>query len=70
MSISNPAYVHGYEATHRVAQIFEGKPISKIPVTFPKQKAVHVNMERAKSINASIPVDIIAMSRYFDELGY
>jgi ABC-type uncharacterized transport system substrate-binding protein len=70
LSISNPGFVHGYEACHLSSGIIAGTSISNIPIALPKQKAVHVNMDRAKQIGAIIPVDIIVMSRYFEELGY
>lgn len=70
LSISNPGYVHGYEASHMASAALTGTPISKIPIAVPKQKAVHVNMARAKQIGANIPVDIVVMSKYFNKLGY
>lgn len=70
MSISNPGYVHGYEACNLASRVIESTPISAIPIGIPTQKAVHINMERARQIGASLPVDIIAVSKYFDELGY
>ncbi len=70
MSISNPGYVHGYEATHMAAQVTAGKRITDMPIGVPSQKAVHVNMERAEEIAAVIPVDIIALSNYFNKLDY
>lgn len=70
LSISNPGYVHGYEACTLASSVAAGTPISKIPVRTPTQKALHVNMNRAKQVGASIPVDIVAMSQFYDELGY
>lgn len=70
LAISNPGFVHGYEASEKAAQIIEGTPISKVPVEVPKRKAVHLNMARAKRLNLKVPVEIIAISQYFNELGY
>jgi ABC-type uncharacterized transport system substrate-binding protein len=70
MAISNPGFVHGYEAFEKAAQIINGKQISEIPIEVPKRKAVHLNMERVKQLKLNVPVEIIAMSEYYKELGY
>jgi putative ABC transport system substrate-binding protein len=70
VSISNPGYVHGYEAMNYVERLMAGEKISDLPIGVPREKAVRVNMRRAESIGATIPVEIIAMSRYFEDLGY
>jgi ABC-type uncharacterized transport system substrate-binding protein len=70
MAISNPGFVHGYEACEKVVRVLHGTPIRKIPIEVPKRKAVHINMERARHLNLNIPVEIIAISKYYDELGY
>jgi len=69
-SMSNPGYVHGYEASHIAGKILNGTEIKNIPVNAPTSKAIHVNMDRAKQIGASIPVDIIAIAKYYESLGY
>ena len=70
LAISNPGFVHGYEASEKAAQIIQGIAINEIPVEVPQHKAVHVNMSRAKQLKLNVPVEIIAMSKIFKELGY
>lgn len=70
LSISNPGYVHGYEACHLAGRLLSGDPVALVPIQVPAHKALHVNMKRAKQIGVDIPVDIIAVSDYFNSLGY
>lgn len=70
LSISNPGFVHGYESMAIAEEIFSGKKISEIPIRAPQQKAVHINPYRANQLKLNIPIEILAMSKYFEKIGY
>ncbi|MBC87457.1 MAG: hypothetical protein CL677_09810 [Bdellovibrionaceae bacterium] len=70
LTISNPGFVHGYEGFHKLMQVKKGTPVNRIPIQSTRQKALHVNIERAKQLGVEIPLEVIVLSRHYDEIGY
>jgi len=70
VSISNPGFVHGYEALAMGESVLEGKKISDIPIYAPGEKALHVNPHRAKQLRLKIPLEILTMAKQFERFGY